>query len=156
MNGSEGYVLFLDTLSCSRGCDKSSAQIAEGWQVAGLQAVPGGLSTLAADLAEVAPSLHLRVTSSLEQARSWLNQGLPHLVIMLLTHPSESWAFLHHCRTTVWGEALVIVALTHQEVPHWLHPCDNPGFDGFLVQPLGPEVLGTLIDLARIRRLCQC
>lgn len=78
-----------------------------------------------------------------------VNAATPPAVLRVL----EQWRQMMG-RRLISGD-LLIVALSDEDSPRWLHPQDNPGFDGFLVYPIDERILSNLLEMSQIRRICQ-
>lgn len=88
------------------------------------------------------------VAQSAEQAVARIEQGIPYLVILSGTDQNWAPAFINRLRETVKPLGTTIVALTQSHEPSWSPQEDNPGIDGFLVEPLSQDVLHLLVESA--------
>ncbi len=78
----------------------------------------------------------------------------PFLVILTGDHQKWSHALLSKLRTHANAGQITLVALTDFHAPSWMRQEENPGFDGFLVNPISSEVLLSLVQSAYTRQLC--
>lgn len=89
------------------------------------------------------------VADSTDQAVARIEQSLPYLVILSGAHQNWSQAFINRLRETVKPlGTTTIVALTQSHEPSWPLQDENPGIDGFLVEPLSQDVLHLLVKSA--------
>ncbi|MEB3292037.1 MAG: hypothetical protein VKJ24_02640 [Synechococcales bacterium] len=88
------------------------------------------------------------------QAIDQLNQAAPFLIVLSGDPNHWSGELLRHCRTYDPHKRTTLVALTDFHTPRWVHPDENPGFDGFLVTPLSHEVVTSLVESAYTRHAC--
>jgi DNA-binding response OmpR family regulator len=96
----------------------------------------------------------IAVANSVDQAIAWIDQQPPYLLILAGEQPSWSSRLVQHCRSLVNQQWITLLALTQFDTPTWMTHEANPGFDGFLVQPLNIDVLVPLIQAAQLRRAC--
>ena len=95
------------------------------------------------------------IAVSEEQALIQTAHQPPFLIILAGDHQSWSQTLLHQLRTHANTHHITLVALTDFHAPRWMHQEDNPGFDGFLVNPISSEVLLSLVHSAHTRQaLC--
>lgn len=83
-----------------------------------------------------------------------VKEAPPCLLILAGGHQHWSTALVDQLRGISGIGASTIVALTDIHAPSWLRQEDNPGIDGFLVKPLDPEVLTSLVQSAWVRQTC--
>ena len=99
---------------------------------------------------------HLRcplvVASSVEQAMAKAKQAPPYLLILIGAQQSWSQPLVHQFRGLADRCGITIVALTDVHAPSWLRQEDNPGVDGFLVKPLNPDILTSVVQSAWVRQ----
>lgn len=92
--------------------------------------------------------------NSMEQVMVRASQTQPYLVI--LAGYSQTWSrnLVNQLRNLDQTGQTMIVALSDRHAPSWFRQEENPGIDGFLVKPLGDDVLMTLVQSARARQSC--
>lgn len=92
------------------------------------------------------------IADSSDQAFAHMRQALPFLVI--LAGNSEDWLqpLVQQLRTLAHTCGVTIVALTSSYAPSWLQQEENPGLDGFLVEPISSEILTSLVQSAWARQ----
>ncbi|OLP16059.1 hypothetical protein BST81_22790 [Leptolyngbya sp. 'hensonii'] len=95
---------------------------------------------------------YVAIADSEDQAVAHISQANPCLIILAGTHQSWSHALVRDLRSTPPTSGVTIVALTDCHAPSWLHQEDNPGFDGFLVNPISDEILTSLVQSASVRQ----
>ena len=78
----------------------------------------------------------------------------PFLVILAGDYAAWSRSLLHELRSHTATQPMTLVLLTDDHIPSWIDPEDNPGFDGFLVNPISREILFSLIHSAYTRQAC--
>lgn len=100
-------------------------------------------------------SYSVAVASSEEQAIAKTRQHLPFLIILAGDHRYWSSSLLYELRRRVESHPITLVALTDFHAPSWIHQEENPGFDGFLVNPISSDVLVSLVQSAQTRQLCS-
>jgi AmiR/NasT family two-component response regulator len=88
-----------------------------------------------------------------EQAVVQADEHPPFLVILTGNHQDWSSQLLSDLRHRSATRSLTLVALTDFHAPSWMHQEENPGFDGFLVNPISSEVLHSLVESAYTRRI---
>lgn len=105
------------------------------------------------DLLTSDPDLSLRITKSVDETLHQIQHSLPDLLI--LAGDAADWpsTFVTGCRTIAGDAALMILALTTSCALPWMLPKDNPGVDGFLVQPIQHGVLRLLLQSAKLRQV---
>ena len=96
----------------------------------------------------------VQVAQSEEQAMLKATEHVPFLVILAGDHLSWSQNLLHCLRSHLALHPPTLIALTDFHTPSWVHQEENPGFDGFLVSPISPEVLFSLVQSAYTRQVC--
>lgn len=113
---------------------------------------PEDLQCLTTELSQ----LHcpVRVASSTEQIMETARELPPCLVILGGHQRNWSQPLVRQFRNTAALRWATIVALTDCHTPSWCHQEDNPGLDGFLVKPLSPEILTSLVQSAWARHAC--
>ena len=94
------------------------------------------------------------VASSADQAVEQASQTLPYLVILSGDWQDCSPKFVKQLRQMARVCGTTIVAITDFHAPSWLHQEDNPGVDGYLVKPIGGDVLCSLVQSAWARQSC--
>jgi CheY-like chemotaxis protein len=97
----------------------------------------------------------VEVVNSPDQAIDKVTQNPPCLVIIQGNYKSWSQKLVRRLRAIADADHITLVALTDSHAPSWLHQEENPGFDGFLVNPLSSDVLFSLIQSASARQLCR-
>ena len=95
------------------------------------------------------------VADSFEQAVHRAAQMPPYLVILAGSNKS-SWSqrLARRLRQAMNTAGVTIVALTDSDAPSWFHQEENPELDGFLVRPLTPDVLSSLVQSALAKQAC--
>lgn len=88
------------------------------------------------------------IAGSAEQAVEQASQTAPYLVILIGDGQNWCQSLVEQLRQSIDATGVTIVALTDSGNPHWDHQEDNPGLDGFLVNPLSGEVLTSLVESA--------
>jgi AmiR/NasT family two-component response regulator len=96
----------------------------------------------------------IAIACSEEQAVVQANEHLPFLVILTGDHDNWSQQFLKELRQHSNAHHTTLVALTDFHAPSWVHQEENPGFDGFLVNPISNEVLLSLVQSAYTKQVC--
>lgn len=93
------------------------------------------------------------VATSTEQMIERASQAAPSMVI-LAGQSQKTWSrsLMRDLRHALKASGAMIIALTDYHSPSWLYQEDNPGFDGFLVAPLNPDVLSSLVQSAWARQ----
>lgn len=94
----------------------------------------------------------VEIVHSFDQAVAKVVHEPPCLVI--LQEQPWSQSLIRQLRTLKNADRITLVMLTEPHSPSWLHQEQNPGVDGFLVKPLSPEVLTSLIQSASARSHC--
>jgi DNA-binding NarL/FixJ family response regulator len=92
------------------------------------------------------------VASSADQVIDRINQAPPYLLILAGNPQTLSPSLLNNLRTTADTFGITLLALSDCHAPSWVHQDENPGFDGFLVKPLSGDILGLLVQSARVRQ----
>jgi DNA-binding NarL/FixJ family response regulator len=91
-------------------------------------------------------------TSQEEQALAQIDRKPPFLIILAGDTQHWSQPLLRKLRHAANVHRITLVALTDFHTPRWMHQNEAPGFDGFLVYPLGGEVLSSLVESAHARQ----
>jgi len=99
-------------------------------------------------------SYSVAITNSEEQAIAKTVQEPPFLIILAGDQHHWSQALLHELRCHANAYCITLIALTDFHAPYWVHQEENPGFDGFLVNPISSEVLSSLVQSAHTRQAC--
>ncbi len=97
----------------------------------------------------------VEIVTTPDQAVDRVHQNPPCLVIVQGNHRTWSRKLVYALRAIADADNITLVALTDAHAPSWLHQDENPGFDGFLVNPLSSDVLFSLIQSASARQLCR-
>lgn len=92
------------------------------------------------------------IAHSAQQALAQVRQSSPYLLIFASQQEDWSQPFINQLRDLARTGKSTLIALTECHAPHWLRQEDNPGFDGFLVKPLSPDILRSLVHSARLRQ----
>lgn len=94
------------------------------------------------------------IANSEDQAVARASQTRPYLVI--LDGDLQNWSarLVNELRQRASSCGTTIVAIAERHAPNWLHQEENPGVDGFLVKPLGGDVLCSLVQSARAKQSC--
>ena len=95
------------------------------------------------------------VTDSPDQVVARVNKDFPYLLILVGNHRAWPKALLNELRNIADTFGGTLLSLTDNHMPSWIHQEENPGFDGFLVQPLSSEVLVSLVQSAWVKQLCS-
>ncbi|HEY9910112.1 MAG TPA: hypothetical protein V6D18_21160 [Thermosynechococcaceae cyanobacterium] len=95
------------------------------------------------------------IASSEEQATKRMLQSPPFLVILAGEHQHWSEASLESLRSQANLHHITLVALSDFHAPSWVRQDENPGFDGFLVNPISREILLSLVQAAHTRQICS-
>jgi len=95
------------------------------------------------------------IAESADRVVALANQGIPYLIILVGNHRQWSAQLLHDLRYAADAVGGTILALTDMYSPMWTVSEENPGFDGFLVQPLKHDVLISLVQSAWAKHLCR-
>jgi CheY-like chemotaxis protein len=98
-------------------------------------------------------SYSVAIASSEVQAMEQISQQ-PFLVILAGDHRHWSETLLRTLRYHADVHAMTLVALTDFHAPSWIYQEENPGFDGFLVNPISQEILLSLVESAHTRQMC--
>ncbi|MGI0488959.1 hypothetical protein ACN4EK_26415 [Pantanalinema rosaneae CENA516] len=99
-------------------------------------------------------SYSVAIACSEEQAVVQAGQHPPFLIILAGDHHYWSQTLLQELRHRANTYRITLVALTDFHAPSWMHQEENPGFDGFLVNPLSHEVVSSLVQSAYTRQTC--
>lgn len=97
---------------------------------------------------------HVYVADSFEQAVHRAAQFPPYLIILAGGNQSWSQTLVRRLRQAMNTAGVTIVALTDSNAPSWFYQEDNPELDGFLVRPLNPDVLTSLVQSAMAKQSC--
>jgi AmiR/NasT family two-component response regulator len=103
----------------------------------------------------LAPMLNhyrLAIAHSEEQAAVHTAHCPPFLIILAGDYQTWSKSLLNRLRTYATIHRITLVALTDAAAASWLDQEDNPGFDGFLVNPLSRDILSSLVQSAHTRQ----
>lgn len=95
------------------------------------------------------------VANSAEQVMARANHDVPYLMILVGNHRNWSAQLVNDLRHASDAVGGTILSLTDVYAPAWANFEDNPGFDGFLVQPLSQDILVSLIQAAWAKHLCR-
>ncbi|MBD1846451.1 response regulator transcription factor [Cyanobacteria bacterium FACHB-63] len=98
-------------------------------------------------------ALDVEIVDTTDQALARVSQNPPCLVI--LQEHLRSEATIHQLRTIAHADRMTLVIVTETDSPSWLYQEQHPDVDGFLVKPLSPDVLFSLIHSASARQYCQ-
>lgn len=96
----------------------------------------------------------VKITNSEEQAVAQTVQEPPFLIILAGDYHHWSRSLLGQLRSPDNAHRITLVALTDFHAPSWMYQEENPGFDGFLVNPISSEVLLSLVQSAHTRQIC--
>jgi len=94
------------------------------------------------------------IARSEEHAVAQTTRHPPFLIILAGDHHTWSRHLLSRLRTCADACLITLVALTDFHAPSWVPQEDNPGFDGFLVNPISTDVLYSLVQAAYMRQTC--
>jgi CheY-like chemotaxis protein len=94
------------------------------------------------------------IVNSPEQLLAQVDQHPPCLVILQSSDDKWSQPIVQQLKTIIDTANTMLVALTDCHSPSWLLQEENPGFDGFLVNPISREVLSSLLQSAAARQMC--
>ncbi|MEM7773075.1 MAG: hypothetical protein AAF327_21530 [Cyanobacteria bacterium P01_A01_bin.37] len=95
------------------------------------------------------------IANSPDQVADRVSNGFPYLLILVGNHHDWPTTLLNELRNIADTFGSTILSLADNHAPSWMHQEENPGFDGFLVQPLTSEVLGSLVQSAWVKQLCS-
>ncbi|MEB3210376.1 MAG: hypothetical protein VKL39_03450 [Leptolyngbyaceae bacterium] len=95
------------------------------------------------------------VAKSPDQAVNQMSSGFPYLMILVGNHHDWPMTLLNELRGIADTFGSTILSLTDNHDPSWMHPEENPGFDGFLVQPVTSDVLVSLVQAAWVKQVCS-
>lgn len=109
----------------------------------GLESLLGGLRCV------------VEIVTSPDQAVDRVHRNPPCLVIVQGNYKIWSQKLVRKLRAIADDDNITLIALTDAHAPSWLRQEENPGFDGFLVNPLSSDVLFSLIQSASARQLCR-
>lgn len=93
------------------------------------------------------------VVRSVEQAIATAHEKPPYLVILTGNYQAWPYHLISDLRGLTRHCGMTIVALSDGGAS-WLPQEDNPGLDGFLVNPIKGDVLISLIQSAWARQIC--
>lgn len=99
-------------------------------------------------------SYSVAIANTEAQAIAQLVQHPPFLIILAGNHDHWAQSLLHELRTHAKNHQITLVALTDFHAPSWIHQGENPGFDGFLVNPISSDILSSLVQSAQTRQMC--
>lgn len=99
-------------------------------------------------------SYSVTIACSEEQAIVQTVRHPPFLIILAGDHRYWSRTLLQELRHRANTHRITLVALTDFHAPSWVYQEENPGFDGFLVNPLSQEVVSSLVQSAYTRQTC--
>lgn len=88
------------------------------------------------------------MVSTVDQALTHVQQHAPYLVILSEPQTHCSPDLMHRLREITRPAGTTIIALTEPNDPRWSPQEDYPGLDGFLVKPLSPDVLSSVVASA--------
>lgn len=95
----------------------------------------------------------MEVVSSIDQAMAKASETPPSLIILSGNQQNWSKQLIGKLRNIEKSSnCITIVALTDSHAPRWMHQEENPGLDGFLVNPLNGDVLVSLLQSAWARQ----
>jgi DNA-binding NarL/FixJ family response regulator len=97
-------------------------------------------------------SCPVAITLSEEQAINHTLKSPPFLIIVVGDRKNWSRSLLGELRSQANAHQITLVALTDFHAPSWIYQEDNPGFDGFLVNPISSDILSSLVQSARTRQ----
>ncbi|MDJ1183576.1 hypothetical protein [Roseofilum casamattae] len=96
----------------------------------------------------------VEIARSEEQAIDLSSQNLPCLVILAGNDRPWSASLVDRLRHQARVCGVTILALTEHHAPHWLPDDYHLGIDGYLVQPLRPDILVSLVESAKWKQVC--
>lgn len=74
-------------------------------------------------------------------------------VLIIVAGDQRNWSSnLGELRRYANTRQILLVALTDTHSPSWIYQEDNPGFDGFLVNPISSDILSSLVHSAQARQ----
>jgi AmiR/NasT family two-component response regulator len=94
------------------------------------------------------------IANSEEQAVARTEQHPPFLIILAGDHLHWSHTLLQRLRAYANAHRITLLALTDFHAPSWIYQEENPGFDGFLVNPISNDILSSLVQSAYTRQAC--
>lgn len=98
-------------------------------------------------------SYAVEIVNSEEQAVAQTVQNPPFLIILAGEYHHWSGNLLPELRAHANTHRITLIALTDFHAPSWMHQEENPGFDGFLVNPISNEILSSLVQSAITRQI---
>ncbi|MCU0549907.1 MAG: hypothetical protein MUC48_11220 [Leptolyngbya sp. Prado105] len=98
-------------------------------------------------------ALDVEIVNTADQALAKVSQKPPCLII--LQEHLRSQSLIHQLRRIGHADRTTLVIVTETDSPSWLHQEQHPDVDGFLVKPLSPDVIFSLIHSASARQYCQ-
>lgn len=96
------------------------------------------------------------VATTLQQALYHAYHAHPCLVLLMGEHVHWPKSFIQQVRLASGLTHTTILAVTDSDSSSWIHREENPGLDGFLVNPLSTDVLTSLVESASAKQVCHC
>lgn len=77
--------------------------------------------------------------------------------LLIIQGNAHCWSRLRLSRLRAIADAdnITILSLSDSHTQSWLSQEENPGFDGFLVNPVSSEVLHSVLCAASARQFCS-
>jgi len=94
------------------------------------------------------------ITCSEAQAVAHTLHQPPFLIIVAGDRHHWPRLQLQELRSQANTHQITLIALTDTNAPSWVYQEENPGFDGFLVNPISIDILSSLIHSAQARQHC--
>lgn len=94
------------------------------------------------------------IAQSEEQAVAHTTRRPPFLIILAGDYQDWSNGLMRRLRTYANTHRVTLVALTDAYAASWIDQEENPGFDGFLVNPLSRDIIFSLVQSAHTRQSC--
>ncbi len=94
------------------------------------------------------------IAQSEEQAVAHTAQRPPFLIILAGDYQDWSQALMRKLRNYATDHRITLIALTDAYAASWIDQEENPGFDGFLVNPLSRDIISSLVQSAHTRQRC--
>lgn len=100
-------------------------------------------------------SCPLVVATSLQQALNHAYHVHPCLVLLMGEHVHWPKSFITQVRSASGLTHTTILAVADSDASSWIQQEENPGLDGFLVNPLSTDVLTSLVESASAKQVCH-
>jgi AmiR/NasT family two-component response regulator len=94
------------------------------------------------------------IAQSEEQVAAHTIQRPPFLIILAGDYQDWSKGLMRKLRAYANAHRVTLIALTDAYAASWIDQEENPGFDGFLVNPLSRDIIFSLVQSAHTRQNC--